>query len=141
MIKIDWTILIQFANFFVLMAILNFLLFRPLRDVLNRRRETIDGSYANAKSLEVEVDEKVARYQKQLQEAKLKANGEKAEIRKAAAAEEAGILGKAHQRASESLQAIKDKVAVEAEGAGKALQKETKVLASQIASKVLGRNI
>jgi len=140
-IKVDWTIWLQFVNFFVLMAVLNFLLYRPLRDILNRRRETIDGSYAKAKELEAQINEKMERYQEQLQTAKLKGNEERAELRKAASGEEADILGKAHSRAAEQLQEIKKKVAGEADAAAKMLKKETEALATQIASKVLGRTL
>ncbi len=139
MIKVDWTIWLQFANFFVLMAVLNFLLYRPLRGIINRRRESIDGSYAKAKELESQINEKMQRYQDQLHAAKLKGNDERAEMRKAASADEADILGKAHSKAADQLLQIKSMVATEAEAAAKALNKETKALASQIASKVLGR--
>jgi F-type H+-transporting ATPase subunit b len=140
-IQVDWTIWLQFANFFILMAVLNFILFRPLRGILLRRRETIDGSYAKAKELEVAINEKMGRYQEQLQSAKLKGNEERAQLRKATAEEEAAILGKAHLKAAEQLQVIKRKVATEADAAAQALKSETKVLAGQIASKVLGRNL
>jgi len=70
-INIDVTILIQFVNFLVLMAVLNFLLFRPLRAIMQQRKETVEGSYQNAKELEVEIEAKMTRYQEQLQDAKL----------------------------------------------------------------------
>jgi F-type H+-transporting ATPase subunit b len=138
-IKVDWTIWLQFVNFFVLMAILNFLLYRPLRGILKRRRDTIDGSYSKAKELETQINEKMERYQEQLHAAKVKGNEERAELRKAAAGEEAEILGKAHLKATEQLQEIKRNVAKEADAAAQVLKKETKALATQIASSVLGR--
>ena len=33
-IKVDWTIFLQAANFMVLMLVLNIILYRPLRDIL-----------------------------------------------------------------------------------------------------------
>jgi F-type H+-transporting ATPase subunit b len=138
-IKVDWTIWLQFVNFFVLMAVLNFLLYRPLRDILKRRRETIDGSYAKAKELETQINEKMERYQQQLLAAKVKGNEERSALRKVTAGEEADILGKAHSRASEQLQEIKRNVAKEADAAARVLKKETTALATQIASSVLGR--
>lgn len=141
MIQVDWTIWLQFVNFFVLMALLNFILYRPLRGILGRRRETIDGSYSKAKELEAQINEKMGRYQEQLQTAKLKGNEERAQMRKEAAGEETEILTKAHATASEQLQDIKSRVAGEAEAAAKVLKNESKVLAAQIASKVLGRTL
>ncbi len=141
MISIDWTIGLQFVNFVVLMLVLNFILYRPLRDMLNRRKETIDGSLQAAKDLEGQVDEKMSRYQQQLQEAKLKASQDRAVLRQEAAKEEAAILAKAQGKAADELKVIKNRVAAEAEEARKVLGKETKALAAGIASKVLGREV
>jgi F-type H+-transporting ATPase subunit b len=138
-IKVDWTIWLQFANFFILMAVLNFILYRPLRGMLKRRRETIDGSHTRVKELEAEINEKMERYQQQLQAAKLKGSEERAEMRKAAATEEATILGQAQTKAADRMREIKSRVAGEAEIAGATLKKEANALASQIASKILGR--
>ena len=94
MIKLNWTLWLQFANFFVLMFVLNFLLYRPLRKVLAERRETVDGSYSKAKKLEEQINEKMARYQEKLQEAKLQGNQEKAALRAAALEDERQILSR-----------------------------------------------
>ena len=83
MINIDVTILIQFLNFLILMAVLNYLLFRPLRAIMQQRKETIEGSNQTAKDLEGAIEEKMTRYQDQLQEAKLKGSQERAAMRPA----------------------------------------------------------
>lgn len=139
MIEVNWTIWLQFANFFVLMLVLNVLLYRPLREVMNRRRETVESGHQRAKDLESQINEKMERYQNQLQEAKLKGAEEKALLRQGAAKEEASILSEAHERASDHLQTIKNRVAAEATEAGEALRGESEKLASLVASKVLGR--
>lgn len=139
MIEVNWTIWLQFANFFILMLVLNVLLYRPLRDVMNRRRESVEAGHQRAKDLEGQINEKMERYQQQLQEAKLKGSQEKALLRQSAAKEEAGILAEAHERASDHLQTIKNRVAAEAAEAGEALRGEAQSLASHVASKVLGR--
>jgi len=45
-IKLDWTLLLQFANFMILLAVLNVLLFKPLRAILAVRKATVDGDLA-----------------------------------------------------------------------------------------------
>lgn len=139
MIKIDWTILLQAANFMVLMLVLNVILYRPLRDLLNRRRENVEGAHSRARELEAQIAEKMSRYQEQLQQAKLKGNEEKAALRAAAARQEAELLAVAHQSASEQLQTIKNRVQAEAGAARKSLKVETETLAAHVATKVLGR--
>lgn len=139
MISIDWTIFLQFVNFIVLMVVLNAILYRPLRNMLKHRKETIDGSHERANELESQIDEKMARYEEKLQDAKLKGNQEKSQLRQAAASEEATLIGQARDEATQRLQVVKDRVAGEADAASKKLQAGAESLAAEIATKILGR--
>ncbi|HAD03613.1 MAG TPA: hypothetical protein DCF93_02860 [Desulfuromonas sp.] len=141
MIEINWTIGLQFLNFIILMLLLNVLLYRPLRGVLEQRKATVDGGHARARELKDQIDEKMTRYQEQLQQAKLKGNEEKSALRAAAAKEEAEILGSARQVAGARLQSLREQVQTEAVKAGKELRTQTSTLAAQVASKVLGRGV
>lgn len=141
MISLDWTLILQFVNFMVLLVILNKLLYRPLLGILEQRRAAIDGAHDKAQSLQSEIEEKMARYQEQLNDAKAAASTERGNLKKAAQAEESAILGEAQQKATVRLQAIKDQVAGEASEAGKILKTEAESLAGQIATKVLGRDL
>lgn len=137
--NVDWTVILQAINFVILIAILNFVMFRPMRNILSQRKETITGSHDRASELEAQIDEKMARYEEKLQEAKLQGNQEKNQLRQAAAGEEAKILGEARDEATVRLQKVKDQVAGEADAAGKSLKAEAETLASDIATKILGR--
>lgn len=139
MISIDWTILVQFTNFIVLMIVLNILLYRPLRNMIESRRETIDSSHGKARDLEAQIEEKMARYEEKLQAAKQQGHQEKAALRQAGAAEEAGIISKAREEATVRLQGVKDQVAETATAARQQLKSDTENLASEIATKILGR--
>lgn len=141
MINIDWTILVQFANFIVLMVILNVLLYRPLRNIMTARQQAIDGGHQKAQDLESSINEKMDSYQSRLQQAKLEGSQVAATLRGEAVKEEQAILGQARGEADASLTAMKNSVAKEVDGARVKLHKETKTLAGLIASKVLGRNI
>ena len=139
MISIDWTMLVQFVNFLILMAVLNILLYRPLRNVMISRQEAIDGGHQKAR--DSSISEKMESYESKLQQAKLEGSKEAASLRSEAANEESVILGDARSAADKSLADLKSSVAVEAEEARKVLNKETKTLARVIASKVLGRKV
>ncbi len=141
MISVDWTLGLQFVNFIILLIVLNKLLYKPLTKIMAERREKIEGSHARAKNLQADIDEKMERYQQQLNEAKALANAERAKLKKAASEEEATMLAEAHEKATKRLQAIKDQVAAEAAEASKTLRKEAKSLAGQIATKILGRKL
>lgn len=141
MIKLDWTLFLQFANFMILMAVLNALLFKPLRAALQARREAIESSKAKVHDIDEQVQAQIARYEAQLQEARLQGAQERATLRKAGQEEEARILGAANQTAAEKLQTIKEQIQGEAGTARQALRDETEDLAREIAGKVLGRAI
>lgn len=141
MIKLDWTLLLQFVNFMILMAVLNVLLFKPLRTALQARREAIAGSKAKVQDVDEQVQAQIARYEARLQEARLSGGQERASLRKTAQEEEARILGAANQTSAEKLQTIKAQIQVEADVARQALRNETEALAKEIAGKVLGRAV
>ena len=141
MIKLDWTLLLQFANFMILLVALNVVLFKPLRAVMAARKATIDGDLAKARSLDEQVQSQVAEYEAKLQEARQRGNQERSALRQAAQAEEARLLGNANEKASQRLQSLKEQVAGEAEVARQGLRSETDALARQIAGKVLGRSV
>jgi F-type H+-transporting ATPase subunit b len=140
-IKLDWTLLLQFANFMILLVVLNALLFKPLRAVLAARKATIDGNLAKARATEAQILAQVAEYEAKLQEARQRGSQERAALRQTAVAEEARLLGTANEAASRRLQELKGQVADEAATARQILRGETEALARQIAGKVLGRSV
>ena len=141
MIKLDWTLFLQFANFMILMVVLNALLFKPLRAALQARREAIESSKAKVHDIDEQVQAQIARYEAQLQEARLQGAQERATLRKAGQEEEARILGEANRTAAEKLQTIKEQIQQEADAARRALRNETEALAKEIVCKVLGRAV
>jgi F-type H+-transporting ATPase subunit b len=140
-IKIDWTLFLQFVNFMILMAVLNALLFKPLRAALQARKATIEGSRAKVQDIDEQVQAQIARYEAQLQEARQQGALERAALRKTAQEEESRILGEAKQQSGVKLQSIKEQIQGEATAARQALRNETEALAKEIAGKVLGRAV
>lgn len=141
MIEVNWTLFLQFANFMILMAVLNVLLFKPLRAALQARKETIEASRAKVQDIDDQVRAQISRYEAQLQEARQQGAQERAALRKTAQEEEARILGGANKTSAEKLQTIKEQIQKEASVVRQALRSETEALAKDIAVKVLGRAI
>lgn len=141
MIKLDWTLFLQFANFMILMVVLNVLLYKPLRAALKARKETIEGCRAKVQDIEEQVQAQIASYEAQLQEARLQGAQARAALRKAAHEEESRILGEAKQSAAMKIQVIKEQIQAEASAARQTLRSQTETLAKDIAGKVLGRTV
>jgi F-type H+-transporting ATPase subunit b len=140
-IDFDFTFFIQLANFLILLYLLNVLLFRPLRRVMDERKQITDGGHQRARDLEEQIQAKMSAYREKLQDAKSKATEERNALRAAAGEEEARILGDAQKKAAAQLQAIRGQVEREAAAAGQSLREDAAQLAGQVASKVLGRSL
>nr|NIS40839.1 ATP synthase F0 subunit B [Desulfuromonadales bacterium] len=141
MIEINSTIIWQFANFLVLMFILNAVLYRPLRNNIAKRSETIDQARERAQGLESDIQVKMDNYQQQLEEAKREAAKERSAMRADAARQENEILGEAREKSAAYIEKIRNQVSADAEQAGKKLEEDTRAMAAMIATKVLGREV
>ena len=78
MISIDITLLIQLVNFLIALAIINYLIVRPVRGILARRRAQNDELRGAASSLEDEAGLKMEGYNARIE----KARAEVAAVRK-----------------------------------------------------------
>lgn len=141
MIDIDLAFVIQFVNFLVLLAVLNVLLYKPIRKVIAERQEKIAAAKNRAEGVDQDVQAKMAEYEARLKEMKSGAADERGALVKEAQAEEAQILETARKEASETLATIKSRVAQEAADARTVLQEQAKLLSVDICEKVLGRSL
>jgi F-type H+-transporting ATPase subunit b len=140
-INIDIAFVFQLVNFLVLMLVLNFFLYKPIRKMLAERDAEVAGAKARAAEVDLEVQEKMALYEARLREVKVRAGEDRNLLKKEAVAEEAAILGKARQEATDSVAAIKGKVAREAADARGLLREQARSLSLEICEKVLGRSL
>jgi F-type H+-transporting ATPase subunit b len=137
----DWTTLLQAANFILLVFLLNIVLYRPVRNILKQRKAKIDGLEQDIQSSTSDLAEKETTYAAGIRDARKKGMLEKDALVQAAADEEKKILDKINADALEELNAVKAKVAQEAEAAKAALLKEVDTFANDIGKKILGRAV
>lgn len=141
MINLDFSFVFQLVNFLLLMLILNIFLFKPIRKVLAERNAEISGAKEKSAAVDKEVQEKHAIYEARMREIKARATDERSGLRKEAQVEEVAILDKARKDATDTLSAIKSKVAKESADARQLLKEQAVSLSSEICEKVLGRSI
>ena len=139
-INLDISFVFQLVNFLLLMLILNFFLFKPIRKVLADRNEQTSSAKLKTASVDKEVEEKHALYEARMREIKARATDERSRLRKEAQVEEAALLEKARKDATDTLSAIKSKVAKETADARQLLKEQALSLSSEICEKVLGRS-
>lgn len=141
MINLDITFIFQLVNFLILMLALNIVLYKPIRKILADRASEIAGGHEKAAEVDKDVQDKMVQYEDRLREAKAKASEERGILKKDALAEEATLLDKARKEATDSVNALKGKVAKEAAEAREYLKEQTRSLSLEICEKVLGRRL
>lgn len=140
MITMDITLVIQIVNMFVLMFLLNAIIYKPVRKILRDRANKLQGMQDvvaklqdNARRRQEEVDKKMA-----LASGKAKAAIDSARAGAQAAGDEKLAAIKAEADAEKNTQLSEVKVQIVT--AGKELQANLDGFATAMASKILGRS-
>lgn len=128
-------------NIFILFFALSYLLFNPVRNVLEKRRQKIAGELAEAAT-----DKDTAQKLKAEYEARLKEIGKEAEAilddaRKKAKAQEADIVGEAKAEAVRIRERAERDIELEKKKALDDMKQEMVAIASLMAGKVVSANI
>lgn len=139
MLKLNWTFWMQVLNFAILVLVMDWLLYRPLRNVMHRRREGMRQAAARVADLESTLEQQAREYRRQLAEAKLQAQAERAQVVADAAAERDALLAAAQQEAVTHSAEIRTEVERQRLTVAGQLAAETRRIARQLAGRILGR--
>lgn len=139
MVSVDWTVLVQIANFLVLIFILNIVLYRPIRSILLKRKATIDGLEEGIQSTTQQAEQKDQAFSIGIKEARAKGQAQKETLMQAAAEEERDIIAEINAKAQEDMAEVKAQIAKDTNAVKSALEKEVDAFADAITEKILGR--
>lgn len=136
-----WTCLFTFANLVILYLFLKKLLFKPVKDMIDSRQKEIDDLYADANQSKSDAQQLKTEYEARL----AAANAESEEIlkvanRKAQLRQEQ-ILKEARDQAAQTLRRADEQIEMEKKRAMNEIKDDVSVMAVDIASAVLARNI
>jgi len=141
MINIDSSVFIQIINFLFLIWALNTVLYKPIRNILRKRKEKIDGLQQNIEAFEKDARDKDAAFYSGIKEARTTGLKEKEALLAKAADTEKEIMGRINQKAREELTTLREKITQDAQAVRSSLEKEVGQYAEAIAQKVLGRAV
>lgn len=141
MVDINLTLFVQMANFLVLIVILNYLLYKPILAILDKRKRRLDESEGEIKRLNATVEQKAAEYEEKLRLAKQDALGKKNEILKEAADSAKAIIDERRSKIPAMLAEFQGKVGQEVDAARRILKDQSQKISAEIAEKVLGRSL
>ncbi len=135
----DISLVYQMINFFVLLFMLNLVLYKPIRKVLLERKAKVESLEDGVEQASADLDSQKDSYKSGLKEARSKGLKEKEIFVAAASKEELEIIDQINKKAQANLAQIKEQVASETEQARKALEGEVEAYAKAIGEKILGR--
>lgn len=141
MITLDWTIIIQMINFIVLIWALNYVAYRPIRGILAKRKEKIEGLESGIDRFEQDAKERASALDAGIREAREKGQKMRETLEENARREEQQMLARINEKAVQDLEEIKAKVARETKEVRQSLQSQIESFANEISSKMLGRTI
>lgn len=135
----DISLIYQIINFLVLLFVLNWILYKPIRNILLERRAKLDGLQERAEKAQSGLGVQKEGYKNGLKQARAKGLKSKEVFVEEASKEEREILDGINRKAQANLAEIKKQVASETEQARKALEAEINNHAKAIGKKILGR--
>jgi F-type H+-transporting ATPase subunit b len=141
LIDIDHTIFIQLGIFLLALIILNKFLWQPYLRVRTERVERVDGYREEATRLEADAQQRLARADAALAEARRVGAGERAVARAEAHAREQTLLAEATAAAQRKLADARARLSAAIEGERKKLEGDASEVAMAAARKILGREV
>ena len=141
MLKIDYTVIIQIANFLCLLFLLNIILFRPIRRILGQRRGEMNTFQEMIEDFQGRYTQHENDLEERMIEARRQGNREKEDIKDAALEEEKGVLQEANASAGQRIDRAKEDIGRKALHARQSLEKEVEVFSQELAEKILGRGV
>jgi len=141
MIDINYTLLWQIANFIVLLIVLNFILFKPIRQVMREREQGISSSFGDAKTAQERMQNILEKYNASLAEAKQRAVTTYNAIYQQGLDAQRDMISAERAKAGELLDKARGEIATASTAARADLKKEAERLSQDITSKLLGRAV
>jgi F-type H+-transporting ATPase subunit b len=140
-IDLDGTIFVQLAIFFLAFFILRSLVFKPMMQLFDAREEAIDGARREAKELVREAEEKGASFEGEMHDVRREAGEERDKLRAEGMRLEREMLEKVRAETAQTLSAAEEKMQKEADQVRTEMKTQVPLLARQIASRLLGREV
>jgi F-type H+-transporting ATPase subunit b len=137
----DFTLVVQMVIFLLSIFVLNFLLYKPILSIIDRRKKQLEESENEIRLFNESVEKRVAEYEDKLKQAKTKASDLKKEIIEEGANQAKNIIDAVRGEIPAIAREFQQKMDKEIEKAKLILDGHSKELSMQIAQKILGRPV
>jgi F-type H+-transporting ATPase subunit b len=141
MLKIDYTLFVQIANFLFLLIILNLILYRPIRNVLRKRRTEMEALESGIDDLEDQAADLTYDLEENLAGARREGSALKENIRSLGIEEEKGLVQEASNTAGDMISQAREEMERKLAAARQSLENELAAFSKELAEKLLGRRV
>ncbi len=138
---VPWTFVAQICNLFIQMYLIKRFLFKPVNEMLEKRRALADAQIREAEEAKTEANAIKTEYEQNMKEAKEKANEILATAQKTAALQSEEVLKEATAQAAALKSKAESDIAQEKRKAVNEIKDEIGGIAVEIAGKVIEREI
>jgi F-type H+-transporting ATPase subunit b len=141
LLDIDGSVFVMLGIFLVLLGVLWQFLWKPYLKVRDERVARVEGAREKAAQLDAEAAARLARIESALAEARVAGDAESSKLRLEAQAREQKIIAEAQEAARALMAEARAKLDATVAAEKTSLQKQTAILAREIAEKALGRRL
>lgn len=137
MVDLNITLAIQMVNFVIALIVLNYVLIKPIRGILQKRRDIVNGLAHDAEKQSTEAGMRIQKYEAELDAARAAAAEQRDAIKQQGLDSEQSILAEAQSEAQSFLQKTRKEVEQEAAEVMKGLRGQVDAMAGKVVAKVL----
>lgn len=137
----DISVVIQIGNFLVLIWALNVIVYRPIRKIIQQRKEKVENFETTIDTYNSDIQEKDEAFTAGLKAARAKGLNKKDALLHEGIDEEKKIIENVNANAQAELVEIREKIARDVEAARASLQEKIDGFANDITQKILGRAV
>ena len=137
----NFTVFFQIANFLLLLLILNFTVYRPIRRILGQRGDEFLSFQGMIEDFQNRSEKDAKTLEENMASARSEGFKEKENLKNAGLEEEKVTLQGAISSADEKIDKAKGEIDRDAAQARQSLEEEVKVFSKELAEKLLGRSI
>lgn len=137
----DVALLVQIAAMLVLMFILNSMLFKPIRQMLEERAAKMSSLQGDVEKYEHNASQLLTSFNEKLAEARRAGQGERERLKTEARTVEKGLIAASSKEADGIKQSMLSDLGTQVEAVRKDLRAKSEGFAAEIAQKLLGRAI
>ena len=141
MLTVDYTLIIQIADFLILLAILNLILYKPIRKILNQRAERMTGFEKMIEEFLANFDRSSKDLQENMVNARREGFAGKEEMKKQGFDEEKELVEGAMTATGDKISEAKKRIEGDILSARQSLESEMSGFTKELAEKILGRSL